>query len=96
MKSLGAIRLMLLGVLLLFLSLYIYLAFIGYKHSPIAIKEQLEYGQMKFFPAVTICPFPDSEVGKKISFRVNTITFKRAVEMAIGPLVYDARYITYK
>ena len=87
---------MLLGVLLLFLSLYIYLAFIGYKHSPIAIKEQLEYGQMKFFPAVTICPFPESEFGKKITFKVNNATFKQAVEMAIGTLVYNAAYITYK
>ena len=96
MKSLGAIRLVLLGVLLLFLLLYIYMAFIGYKDSPIAIKEQLEYEQMKFFPAVTICPFPESDFGKKITFKVNNATFKQAVDMAIEPLVYNATYITYK
>ena len=95
MKDLGMIRLGLLGVLLLLLSWYIYEAFIGYAESPIGIKEQLKYGQIKFFPAVTICPNPEPEFENEISFNANT-TFERAVEMAMRPQVYNKMYMTYK
>ena len=95
MKDLGTIRLVLLGSLILLLSMYIYEALLGYAESPIGRKEQLKYGQIKFFPAVTICPNPEPEFENEISFNPNT-TFEQAVEMAVRPHVYNKTYMTYR
>ena len=72
MNSVGSIRIALLAVLLVYLSAHSYVALIGWVDSPIGTKDALIYEEIKFFPAVTICPIPDPEFEKVITFNSNS------------------------
>ena len=103
MNSFGSIRVGLLAVLLLWAIVHSKTAIIGWLHSPIGIKEELIYGkgasangQMKFFPAVTICPSADPEFERVISFNSYASTFQQASEAALKPIVYDVKYMLIK
>ena len=95
MNSVGGIRIALLAVLLVYLSAHSYVALIGWVDSPIGTKDALIYEEIKFFPAVTICPYGDPKFEEVISFNPNA-TFKQAMERAIKPLVYEKSYMTFK
>ena len=95
MNSISSIRITLLAVLLVVLSVHTYVALVGWFDSPIGTKDALIYGQIPFFPAVTICPYADPEFEEVISFNQNA-TFEQATERAIKPLVYEKSYMTFK
>ena len=91
----ACIRIALLAVLLVYLSAHSYVALIGWVDSPIGTKDALIYEEIKFFPAVTICPIPDPEFEEVITFNSNS-TFEQAIEKAIRPVVYEKYYMTFK
>ena len=104
MNSFGSIRVGLLAVLLVWAIDHSKTAIIGWLYSPIGIKEELIYGkgsstngQMKFFPAVTICPSADPEFERVISFsNAYASTFKQASEASLTPIVYNVTYMLIK
>ena len=95
MESLGIIRVALLGILLAVLSIGAYIDLKKYVDSPIARKEALEYEQIEFFPAVTVCPFADSEIEDAMALDTNA-TFNQAIDMAISPVIYEKYYTIFK
>ena len=104
MNSFGSIRVGLLAALLVGVFIHSKTAIIGWLYSPIGIKEELIYGkgsstngQMKFFPAVTICPSADPEFERVISFSsAYASTFEQASETALRPIVYNVTYMSIK
>ena len=95
MHSSGNTRIAFLAVLLVLLSVYTSMSLIAWIDSPIGTKDALIYGQVKFFPAVTICPSADPAFEKVISFNQNS-TFKHAADMALKPIVHEKVYLVFK
>ena len=95
MDSVGIVRIALLGVLLAVLSIGAYKDLLKYVDSPIGRKDALEYEQIEFFPAVTVCPWADPEVVDELALGRDA-TFKHAIDMAMSPGIFEQYYITFK
>ena len=95
MNSLGIIRVALCGILIVVLSICTYVDLIKYVDSPIGRKDALKYEQIEFFPAVTVCPFADSEIMGALALDPNT-TFEQAIDMALSPVVHEKSYTIFK
>ena len=95
MNALGIFRISLIAILLITLAIFTFVDLTKFVDSPIGIKDELEYGQIRFFPAVTVCPFADSEVKSDVVIDHN-FTFEEAIRRAMGPVVYEKYYMTFK